>query len=56
LAINIAAVIFGTAALYGKLDVSPFWIVAMRSGFGALALGLVGAYTASLSQFPHGAS
>lgn len=52
LAINIAAVIFGTAALYGKLDVSPFWIVAMRAGFGALALGLVGAYTASLWSFP----
>lgn len=37
-AINIAAVIFGSAALFGKLDVSPFWIVAMRAGFAALAL------------------
>lgn len=42
LAINLAAVIFGTAALYGKLDVSPLWITAMRAGFGALALVLVG--------------
>jgi drug/metabolite transporter (DMT)-like permease len=48
LAINIAAVIFGTAALYGKLDVSPFWIVAMRGGFGALALALLGGYRANL--------
>jgi drug/metabolite transporter (DMT)-like permease len=42
LAINVAAVIFGTAALYGKLDVSPFWIVALRAGFGAATLGLLG--------------
>jgi drug/metabolite transporter (DMT)-like permease len=43
IAINIAAVIFGSAALYGKLDVSPFWITSMRAAFGAvtlLALGL----------------
>lgn len=51
-AINLAAVIFGTAALYGKLDVSPFWIVAMRAGFGTLSLGLLGAFTASLRAFP----
>jgi len=42
-AINLAAVIFGTAALYGKLDVSPFWIVAARGGFAAMALALIGA-------------
>ncbi|WP_350283895.1 DMT family transporter [Nitrosomonas sp.] len=52
MAINIAAVIFGTAALYGKLDISPFWIVAMRAGFGALALALVGGFTASLRAIP----
>lgn len=51
-AINIAAVIFGTAALYGKLAVSPFWIVAVRAGFGALLLGLVGGYTASMRTPP----
>ena len=51
-AINIAAVIFGTAALYGKLDVSPFWIVAMRAGFGTLALALMGGFTASLWTIP----
>lgn len=44
IAINFAAVIFGMAALYGKLDVSPFWIVAMRSGFGAMTLALLGGY------------
>lgn len=48
LAINIAAVIFGTAALYGKLDVSPFWIVAARAGFAASALALIGAYRRDL--------
>ena len=42
MAINVAAVIFGTAALYGKLHVAPFWIVAMRAGFAALTLALVG--------------
>jgi drug/metabolite transporter (DMT)-like permease len=41
IAINAAAVIFGLAALYGKLDVSPFWIVAMRSGFAAITLALL---------------
>ena len=44
IAINFAAVIFGLAALYGKLDVSPFWIVTMRSGFGAITLALLGGY------------
>lgn len=41
IAINIAAVIFGTAALFGKLNVSPFWIVAVRSFFASLALAAV---------------
>jgi drug/metabolite transporter (DMT)-like permease len=38
IAINIAAVIFGTAALYGKLPLSPFWIASMRSAFAAAPL------------------
>lgn len=42
IAINLAAVIFGSAALFGKLDVSPFWIVAMRGIFAVLTLLLVG--------------
>lgn len=44
LAINLAAVIFGSAALFGKLNVSPFWIVALRAGFAALTLGLLGGF------------
>jgi drug/metabolite transporter (DMT)-like permease len=51
IAINVAAVIFGTAALYGKLDVSPFWIVVMRAGFGALTLALVGGFKIDLRTF-----
>ncbi len=38
LAINIAAIIFGTAALFGKIDVSPVWIVDLRALFAAIAL------------------
>ena len=52
LAINIAAVIFGTAALYGKLALSPFWIVAMRAGFGALALAGWEVYRSELKVPP----
>ena len=37
-AINIAAVIFGTAALFGKIDVSAVWIVDLRATFAAVAL------------------
>lgn len=47
-AINLAAVIFGTAALYGKLDVSPVWITALRGALGALALAVVGGLSARL--------
>ncbi len=38
LAINLAALLFGSAALCGKLNISPFFIVCARSGFAALAL------------------
>ena len=38
LAINLAALLFGSAALCGKHNVSPFFIVCARSGFAALAL------------------
>jgi len=37
-AINVTALVFGSAALFGKLPVSPFWIVAIRSLFAAAAL------------------
>lgn len=52
LAINIAAVIFGTAALYGKLEVAPVWITAMRAGFGVLALLVLGGLSRSLLRLP----
>jgi drug/metabolite transporter (DMT)-like permease len=42
IAINIAAMIFGSAALYGKLNVSPMWIVAMRGIFAAVTLYGIG--------------
>lgn len=48
IAINLTAVIFGTAALYGKLDVSPIWISAVRGALGALVLALVGGISARL--------
>lgn len=41
IAINIAAILFGSAALYGKLDVSPVWIVAMRAFFASLTLVII---------------
>jgi drug/metabolite transporter (DMT)-like permease len=44
IAINLAAIIFGAAALFGKLNVSPIWIVAVRAGFAALTLGCLGGY------------
>jgi drug/metabolite transporter (DMT)-like permease len=37
-AINITALLFGTAALFGKLALSPLWIVGMRASFAALTL------------------
>jgi len=40
-AVNLAAVIFGTSALYGKIDLSPFWIVGGRAFCAALVLSLL---------------
>jgi drug/metabolite transporter (DMT)-like permease len=37
-AINLTALLFGTAALFGKLALSPFWIVGMRASFAAVTL------------------
>lgn len=48
IAINLTAIIFGTAALYGKLDVSPIWISAVRGALGALVLALLGGVSARL--------
>jgi drug/metabolite transporter (DMT)-like permease len=40
-AINIAAVVFGSTALFGKIDISPLWLVAGRAGFAALTLSII---------------
>lgn len=48
IAINLTAIIFGTAALYGKLDVSPIWISAIRGALGALVLAMLGGLSARL--------
>ncbi|MCW5800554.1 MAG: DMT family transporter [Nitrospira sp.] len=52
IAINLAAIIFGTAALYGKLDISPFWIVMMRGTFASIAIAAVGLLSGGLGLFP----
>ena len=52
IAINLAAIIFGTAALYGKLDISPFWIVMMRGTFASIAIAAVGLLSGGLGPFP----
>lgn len=52
IAINLAAIIFGTAALYGKLDISPFWIVMMRGAFASIALVAVGLLSGGLGLIP----
>ncbi|ULA66022.1 MAG: Putative EamA-like transporter [Nitrospira sp.] len=52
IAINVAAIIFGTAALYGKLDISPFWIVMMRGTFASIAIATVGVLSGGLGLLP----
>ncbi len=37
-AVNLAAIVFGSTALFGKLAVSPVWIVAGRGAFAGLTL------------------
>jgi drug/metabolite transporter (DMT)-like permease len=51
-AINLAAVIFGTAALFGTLAVSPFWIVAGRAAFASAALAALGIGLGKLGPAP----
>jgi drug/metabolite transporter (DMT)-like permease len=38
IAINVTALVFGSAALFGKLSLSPLWIVAIRAACAAMAL------------------
>src|SRR4051812_43740009 len=42
-AVNIAALIFGTTALFGRIEASPVWIVAGRGFFACAALWAVAA-------------
>ena len=51
-AINVTAVIFGTAALFGKLPVSPLWIVGVRSVVATLTLLAWGSCTGELRPVP----
>ncbi|WHZ13624.1 MAG: hypothetical protein OJF52_000457 [Nitrospira sp.] len=52
IAINLAAIIFGTAALYGKLNISPFWIVMVRGTFASIAIAAVGLLSGGLGLVP----
>jgi len=40
IAINLAAVIFGSSALFGKIPLSPLWIVGALAFFAAVVLGI----------------
>lgn len=53
IAINVAAVIFGSAALYGKLDLSPLWITFMRAIFATTALMALGSWKGDISFPPN---
>lgn len=55
IAINVTALLAGTAALFGKLPLSPFAIVGMRAAFAATALlawGLIAAPGRPLAPLP----
>ena len=51
-AINITGVIFGTAALFGKLPVSPLWIIGVRTVVATLTMLLWGYLTRELRAIP----
>ena len=51
-AVNIAALIFGTTALFGRIEASPAWIVAGRGFFACLTLYAVAATRGSPLQLP----
>jgi drug/metabolite transporter (DMT)-like permease len=52
LAINAAALIFGSAALYGRLPISAAWVVAGRSGVAAITLAAVCALSSGGRPLP----
>ncbi len=51
-AINVTGVIFGTAALFGKLPVSPLWIIGVRTLVATLAMLAWGGLTRELKPIP----
>ncbi len=58
IAINLAAVIFGTAALYGKLEVSATWIalscgLILTASFLLLRTGEAAAANTAAAQLTH---
>lgn len=50
--INVTGVIFGTAALFGKLPVSPLWIIAVRSAVATLVIVAWALATRALRPVP----
>jgi drug/metabolite transporter (DMT)-like permease len=52
--VNIAALIFGTTALFGRVDASPVWIVAGRGFFACVTLALVAAARGLPLRLPAG--
>ncbi len=51
-AINVTGVIFGTAALFGKLPVSPLWIIGVRTLVATLTMVVWGSLTRELAAIP----
>src|SRR4051812_11453259 len=51
-AVNIAALIFGATALFGRIEASPAWIVAGRGFFACLTLFAVAATRGTPLQLP----
>jgi drug/metabolite transporter (DMT)-like permease len=54
IAINAAALIFGSAALYGRLPLSAAWIVAGRSGLAAVTLWAIFTWQGDTAERPIG--
>ena len=52
IAINVTAVIFGTAALFGRLPISPLWIIGVRSIVATLTMLAWGYFANELRPVP----
>ena len=51
-AINVTGVIFGSAALFGKLPIAPLWIIGVRCAVAAATLLVWGFYARDLRRVP----